>query len=231
MLRFMIKLPFRIIAAPVWLVLAAVNIVLVFLVGLSAGFCYLIAGISVVTEVLSIGFGISTDWTMKSGMDILKELEEFYMLEKETEKADARKVAVLMKGYLQSMKSNIREIIRYIDDTTLEKSNDKKKDKQESASTISEEVQEFVNLTITEHMGKAYSEWKLKQDKEPVSEIDKKYQELLETLSPEQEEVITEYCNAIFSSGAETEEFFYRLGLKDGLNLKNTVKSVLEMIS
>ena len=75
------------------------------------------------------------------------------------------------------------KIIRYIDDTTLEKSNDKKKDKQESASTISEEVQEFVNLTITEHMGKAYSEWKLKQDKEPVSEIDKKYQKLLETLS------------------------------------------------
>ena len=66
---------------------------------------------------------------------------------------------------------------------------------------------------------------------EPVSEIDKKYQKLLETLSQEQEEVITEYCNAIFSSGAETEEFFYRLGLKDGLNLKNTVKSVLEMIS
>ena len=94
------------------------------------------------------------------------------------------------------MKSNIREIIRYIDDTTLEKSNDKKKDKQESTSTIPEEVQE-----------------------------------LLETLSPEQEEVITEYCNAIFSSGADTEEFFYRLGLKDGLNLKNTVKSVLEMIS
>ena len=80
--------------------------------------------------------------------DILKELEEFYMLEKETEKSDARKVAVLMKGYLQSMKSNIREIIRYIDDTTLEKSNDKKKDKQESTSTIPEEVQEFVNLTV-----------------------------------------------------------------------------------
>ena len=153
---------------------------------------------------------LEVEFQMKAGMDILKELEEFYMLEKETEKSDARKVAVLMKGYLQSMKSNIREIIRYIDDTTLEKSNDKKKDKQESASTISEEVQEFVNLTITEHMGKAYSEWKLKQDKEPVSEIDKKYQKLLETLSQEQEEVITEYCNAIFSSGAETEEFFYR---------------------
>ena len=46
------------------------------------------------------------------------------MLEKETEKSDVRKVAVLMKGYLQSMKSNLRKIIRYIDEVTLEKSND-----------------------------------------------------------------------------------------------------------
>ena len=174
---------------------------------------------------------LDVEFQMKSGIDLLKELEEFYLSNPETEASEARKLAVLIKGYLQSMKSNIREIIRYIDDTTLEKSNEEKKDKQEAESIMSEKVQEFVNLTITEHMGKAYSEWKLNQDKEAVSEIDKKYQELLETLSPEQEEVITEYCNAIFSSGAETEEFFYRMGLKDGLNLKNTVKSVLEMIS
>lgn len=56
------------------------------------------------------------------------------------------------------MKSNLREIIRYIDDTTLEKSNNDKKEKQESSNAVSEEVQEFVNLTIGEHMGKAYSE-------------------------------------------------------------------------
>ena len=174
---------------------------------------------------------LDVEFQMKSGIDLLKELEEFYLSNPETEASEARKLAVLIKGYLQSMKSNIREIIRYIDDTILEKSNEEKKDEQEAESTMSEKVQEFVNLTITEHTGKAYSEWKLNQDKEPVSEIEKKYQELLETLSPEQEEVITEYCNAIFSSGADTEEFFYRLGLKDGLNLKNTVKSVLEMIS
>lgn len=46
---------------------------------------------------------LEVEFQMKAGMDILKELEEFYMLEKETEKSDARKVAVLMKGYLQSM--------------------------------------------------------------------------------------------------------------------------------
>ena len=43
--------------------------------------------------------------------------------------------------------------------------------------------------------------------------------------------VPTEYCDEIFASGAETEEFFYRLGIKDGLRLKSTVKSVLEMMS
>ena len=150
---------------------------------------------------------LDVEFQMKSGIDLLKELEEFYLSNPETEASEARKLAVLIKGYLQSMKSNIREIIRYIDDTTLEKSNEEKKDEQEAESTMSEKVQEFVNLTITEHTGKAYSEWKLNQDKEPVSEIEKKYQELLETLSPEQEEVITEYCNAIFSSGADTEEF------------------------
>ena len=58
-----------------------------------------------------------------------------------------------------------------------------------------------------------------------------KAKSLLETLSPEQEEVITKHCDEIFSSGSETEEFFYRLGIKDGLRLKSTVKSVLEMMA
>lgn len=42
-------------------------------------------------------------------------------------------------------------------------------------------------------------------------------QELLYTLSPEQEEVVMKYCNTIFSSGADTEKFFYRPGIKDQL--------------
>ena len=42
---------------------------------------------------------------------------------------------------------------------------------------------------------------------------------------------VDDVCAILGVSKAYTEEFFYRLGLKDGLNLKNTVKSVLEMIS
>ena len=84
---------------------------------------------------------LDVEFQMKSGIDLLKELEEFYLSNPETEASEARKLAVLIKGYLQSMKSNIREIIRYIDDTTLEKSNEEKKDEQEAESTMSEKVQ------------------------------------------------------------------------------------------
>ena len=83
------------------------------------------------------------------------------------------------------IKSNLRDIIHYIDESTLEKAKNEKVQKQESPSKVSKDV----------------------------------------------EEVLTKYCDEIFASGAETEEFFYRLGIKDGLRLKSTVKSVLEMMA
>ena len=94
------------------------------------------------------------------------------------------------------------------------------------------DVEESVDKIIANRMSKAYSEWKSNKDTQSFNEnIEKEYQKLLETLSPEQEKVLTKYCDEIFASGAETEEFFYRLGIKDGLRLKSTVKSVLEMMS
>ena len=52
-----------------------------------------------------------------------------------------------------------------------------------------------------------------------------------ETLPQKQEEAITKYCDQIFNSGAETEEFFYRLGLRDGMKLRKNVKMVLKQLS
>ena len=55
--------------------------------------------------------------------------------------------------------------------------------------------------------------------------VEEEYEKVIASLSPEQEEAITKkYCDAIFSSGADTEEFFYRLGLKDGLKLRKVIK-------
>ena len=97
---------------------------------------------------------------------------------------------------------------------------------------ITKEIEEFINLTITEHMGKSYADWKLSQSSvtEP-DEVEEAYKKVIETLPAEQKEVITKYCDAIFNSGAETEEFFYRLGLKDGMKLKKLVKEILKELS
>ena len=97
---------------------------------------------------------------------------------------------------------------------------------------MTKEIEEFINLTITEHMGKAYADWKLSQPSvtEP-DEIEEAYKKVIATLSPEQEEVITKYCDQIFNSGAETEEFFYRLGMRDGMKLRKIVKMVLKQLS
>ena len=81
---------------------------------------------------------------------------------------------------------------------------------------ITKEIEEFINLTITEHMGKEYADWKLSQLSvtEP-DEVEEEYKKVIATLPQEQEETITKYCDQIFNSGAETEEFFYRLGLRE----------------
>lgn len=93
------------------------------------------------------------------------------------------------------------------------------------------EIKEFINLTITEHMGKAYADWKLKQQTEiEPDEVEEEYKKVIATLEPEQEEIITKYCDKIFNSGAETEEFFYRLGLRDGMKLKKIVKSIIKTL-
>ena len=130
------------------------------------------------------------------------------------------------------MNVNLKEIIHYIDESTLEKAKNGKVQKQESPSKVSKGVEESVDKMISNRMSKSYSEWKSNQDTQLFNEnIEKEYQKLLETLSLEQEGVLTKYCDEIFASGAETEEFFYCLGIKDGLRLKSTVKSVLEMMS
>lgn len=97
---------------------------------------------------------------------------------------------------------------------------------------MTKEIEEFINLTITEHMGKSYADWKLSQPSvEEPDEVEEAYKKVIATLPLEQEEIITKYCDQIFNSGAETEEFFYRLGLRDGMKIKNLVKKVLKDLS
>ena len=68
------------------------------------------------------------------------------------------------------MKSNLREIIHYIDESTLEKAKNEKVQKQESPSKVSKDVEESVDKMISNRMSKAYSEWKSNQDTQSFNE-------------------------------------------------------------
>ena len=128
------------------------------------------------------------------------------------------------------MKANLREIIHYIDESTLEKRRMKKVQKQESPQRCQKDVEEFVDKMISNRKSKSYSEWKSNQDTQLFNEnIEKKNtRSFWKHCLWNKRKCHMKYCDEIFASGAETEEFFYRLGIKDGLRLKSTVKSVLE---
>ena len=58
-----------------------------------------------------------------------------------------------------------------------------------------------------------------------------KYEEAVALLPKDKQQAVQAYCDAIFDSGAYAEQFFYRLGLKDGIRLYKTVKSIIKGIS
>ena len=58
---------------------------------------------------------------------------------------------------------------------------------------LTKEIEEFINLTITEHMGKEYAEWKIKQQSvTDPDKVEEEYEKVIASLSPEQEEKITQ---------------------------------------
>lgn len=61
--------------------------------------------------------------------------------------------------------------------------------------------------------------------------MEQKYEEAVALLPEDKQQAVRAYCDAIFDSGADAEQFFYRLGLSDGLCLKKLVKKILLSLS
>lgn len=93
-----------------------------------------------------------------------------------------------------------------------------------------EVLKEFVDNVIQERMQSAFSE--MKAGKKPdADDVEQKYEEAVSLLPEDKQQAVRAYCDAIFDSGAEAEQFFYRLGLSDGLCLKKLVKKILLSLS
>ena len=93
-----------------------------------------------------------------------------------------------------------------------------------------EGLKEFVDNVIQERMQSAFSEMKAGK-KSAADDVEHKYEEAVSLLPEDKQQAIRAYCDAIFDSGADAEQFFYRLGLSDGLCLKKLVKKILLSLS
>ena len=91
-----------------------------------------------------------------------------------------------------------------------------------------ESLKEFVDFIIQERMQKAFSQMKAGKEPGREDEIERKYQEAVALLPEDKEQAVREYCDAIFDSGADAEQFFYRLGLKDGIRVQKLIKNILK---
>ena len=94
-----------------------------------------------------------------------------------------------------------------------------------------EALKEFVDFIIQERMQKTFSQMKAGKEPGREDEIERKYQEAVALLPADKEQAVREYCDAIFDSGAEAEQFFYRLGLRDGIHLKKMMKTIIMELS
>ena len=94
-----------------------------------------------------------------------------------------------------------------------------------------EALKEFVDNIIQERMQSAFS--KMKAGKEPDTEddVEKKYEEAVAVLPEDKQQAVREYCDAIFASGAESEIFFHRLRIQDGIRSNKIVNKIIRSVS
>ena len=91
-------------------------------------------------------------------------------------------------------------------------------------------LMEFVDNVIQERMQSAFGEMKAGK-KSDADDVEQKYEEAVTLLPEDKQQAVRAYCDAIFDSGADAEQFFYRLGLRDGIRLHKTIKIILKELS
>ena len=75
-------------------------------------------------------------------------------------------------------------------------------------------------------MQSAFGEMKAGK-KSDADDVEQKYEEAVSLLPEDKQQAVRAYCDTIFDSGADDEQFFYRLGLRDGIHFKKVMKKIL----
>ena len=94
-----------------------------------------------------------------------------------------------------------------------------------------EALKGFVDFIIQERMQSAFSQMKAGKEPDDKDDVEQKYEEAVALRPKDKQQAVEAYCDAIFDSGADAEQFFYRLGLEDGIRLHKIIKNILKELS
>ena len=91
-------------------------------------------------------------------------------------------------------------------------------------------MEEFINDLIGERMEQVYQE-KDGQQYDPFNEkLEMKLQKIFQNLSPKQGTILFDYMTETSNKCSDLNEFYYRMGLRDGLKLKEAIRTILNTL-
>ena len=96
---------------------------------------------------------------------------------------------------------------------------------------LTERMEEFMNDLIGERMEQVYQE-KDGQQYDPFNEkLEMKLQKVFQNLSPKQGTILFDYMTDTSNKCSDLNEFYYRMGLRDGLMLKEVIQVMLDALT
>lgn len=91
-------------------------------------------------------------------------------------------------------------------------------------------MKEFMNDIIGERMEQVYQE-KDGQQYDPFNKkLEMKLQKIFQKLSAKQKTILFDYMTETSNKCSDLNEFYYRMGLRDGLKLREVIQVMLEAL-
>lgn len=96
---------------------------------------------------------------------------------------------------------------------------------------VTEKMREFMNDLIGERMEQVYQEKDGKQYDPFNEKLELKLQKVLWKMPKKHEKVLFDYLTDTSNKCSDLNEFYYRMGLRDGLKLREAMQAMLDVLT
>ena len=96
---------------------------------------------------------------------------------------------------------------------------------------LTEKMEEFMNDLIGKRMEEVYQEKDGEQYDLFNEELEVKVQKVIRKLPKEQGKIIFDYMTETSNNNSDLNEFYYRMGLRDGVKLREVIQVMLDALT